>query len=371
MPSNSAALLPSPGADLVVGPVEVPEPGPGELLVRVRAVAVNPLDDVKQWTGDLMYRWLPYPAILGEDVAGDVAAVGGGVDRFRVGDRVVAYAVGMERGRRHGAEGGFQQHVVVRADLAAPVPAHLAAEQVVVLPLAVSTAATALFQRDHLALPHPSADPAPTGRVVVVWGGASSVGSNAVQLAVASGHRVATTASPRNHARMRELGAEIVVDRRSPTAVADLVAAIGDAEVAGVVAVGTGSAEPSVAVAIATGASRVALASPSVSFGSLPRGGRFGAAFVRTMSRLVAANVSLQLRARRRGVRARYVWGSSLMTNEVGPMLWSDHLPAALAEGRHVCAPEAEVVGEGLEQVQVALNRLREGVSARKLVVLL
>jgi hypothetical protein len=90
---------------------------------------------------------------------------------------------------------------------------------------------------------------------------------------------------------------------------------------------------------------------------------------VRTMSRLVAANVALQLRARRAGVTARYVWGSSLMTNEVGPMLWEDYLPGALAAGRHVCAPAPEVVGEGLEAIQPALDRVRAGVSARKLVV--
>ncbi|WP_285035502.1 zinc-binding alcohol dehydrogenase family protein [Plantibacter sp. ME-Dv--P-095] len=369
MSTNTAAWLPAHRADLVVGPAAMHEPGPGELLLRNRAVAVNPLDEVKQWTGNLMYRWLPSPAVLGEDVAGEVVAIGQGVHRFAVGDRVVAYAVGMERGRRHEAEGGFQQYTVVRADLAAPIPADLRDEDAVVLPLAISTAATALFQADHLALPHPSEHPSPTGTIVVVWGGATSVGSNAIQLAVASGHRVATTASPHNHDRMRALGAEIVLDYRSPSVVADLIGALAGSDVAGVLAVGTGSAEPSVAVAAATGARRVALASPSVSFGSLPRRGGPSLAFVRTMSRLVAANVALQLRARRAGVTARYVWGSSLMTNEVGPMLWEDYLPGALAAGRHVCAPAPEVVGEGLEAIQPALDRVRAGVSARKLVV--
>ncbi|MCS5732828.1 zinc-binding alcohol dehydrogenase family protein [Herbiconiux daphne] len=369
MPQNSAAWLPSARADLVVGPADRREPGPGELVIRNRAVAVNPLDELKQWTGDLMYRWLPSPAILGEDVAGEVAAVGAGVDRFAVGDRVVAYAVGMERGRRHEAEGGFQLFTVVREDLAARMPDDLAFEQAAVLPLALSTAATALFQRDHLALPHPSAVPVPTGRTVVIWGGSTSVGSNAIQLAAASGHRVVTTASPRNHDRLRELGADLAIDYRSPRALADVVSAVGGADVAGVLAVGRGSAEPSVAVAAATGARRVALASPSVSFGALPRRAGPSAAFVRTMTALVARNIALQVSARRAGVRARYVWGSSLMTNDVGPMLWRDYLPAALAEGRHVCAPTAEVVGDGLESVQPALDRLRAGVSARKLVV--
>lgn len=371
MPSNTAAWLRASRSDLVVGPARLHEPGPGELLIRTRAVAVNPLDEVKQWTGDLMYRWLPTPAILGEDVAGEVVAVGSGVDRFEVGDRVVAYAVGMERGRRHEAEGGFQSFTVVRDDLAAPIPTGMEYAEAVVLPLAVSTAASALFQQDHLALPHPTAAPVANGRTVVVWGGSTSVGSNAVQLAVASGHRVVATASPRNHTAVRALGADVVLDYRSPSVVADLVDAIGGAEVAGVVAVGTGSSEPAVAVAAATGARRVALMSPSVSFGQLPRRAGPSTAFVGVISRLVRDNVALQLRARRRGIRARYVWGSSLMTNEVGPMLWRDYLPAALAEDRHRPAPAPEIVGEGLESVQTALDRLRAGVSARKLVVLL
>lgn len=369
MSMNAAAWLPEPHADLVVAPAQMHEPGSGELLIRTHAIAVNPLDEIKQWTGNVMYRWLPSPSILGEDVAGEVVALGPGVDRFAVGDRVIAYAVGMERGRRHEAEGGFQLFTVVRADLAAPLAPHLSYDDAVVLPLAVSTAATALFQKDHLGLAHPTADPAPTGRWVVIWGGSTSVGSNAIQLAVASGHRVATTASPHNHDRMRELGAEIVLDYRSPSVVADMIAALGAQEVAGVLAVGTGSAEPCVAVAAASGARRVALASPSVSMGSLPRRRGLSRTFVRTMTRLVTGNIALQISARRRGIRARYVWGSTLMTNEVGPMLWRDYLPTALAERRHVCAPVPEVVGEGLESVQVALDRLHAGVSARKLVV--
>ncbi|PPF69687.1 zinc-binding alcohol dehydrogenase family protein [Rathayibacter sp. AY1E6] len=369
MPENAAALLTAPRADLVVRPAPMPVSGPGEVLLRNGALAVNPVDEMKQWTGDLMFRWVPYPAVLGEDVAGVVEAVGPGVTRFAVGDRVVAYAVGMERGRRNRDEGAFQEYTVVREDLAAPIPDRLGFEEAAVLPLAVSTAATALFQRDHLALPHPSVPVRPTGRTVVVWGGTTSVGSNAIQLAVASGHRVATTASPRNHERMRELGAEIVLDYRGPSVVADLVAALAGHEVAGVLAIGTGSGAPSVAVAAGTGARRVALASPSVSFGSLPRRRGVSAAFVRTMLRVVGGTAALQIAARRRGIRARFVWGGSLMTNEVGPMLWRDHLPAALAEGRHVCAPAPEVVGEGLAALQPALDRLHEGVSAVKLVV--
>src|SRR4051794_16745559 len=97
MPTNSAAWLSAPYADLTVGDAPYTAASAGELVIRNRAVAVNPLDDVKQSTGDLMYSWLPHPAILGEDVAGEVVDVGPGVTGFAVGDRVIAYAVGMEK----------------------------------------------------------------------------------------------------------------------------------------------------------------------------------------------------------------------------------------------------------------------------------
>jgi NADPH:quinone reductase-like Zn-dependent oxidoreductase len=372
VPQNNAAWLPAKRADLQVGPAPFPTAGEGELVVRNRAVAVNPLDTVKQSTGDLMYRWLPYPSVLGEDVAGEVVEVGAGVTGFAVGDRVLGYAVGMEKSRTSAAEGGFQEYTVVLAKLAARIPDKLAFEQAAVLPLAMSTAASALLQTDQLGLVHPSADPAPTGETLLVWGGSTSVGSNAIQLAVAAGYDVITTASPRNHDYVRGLGARLALDYASPTVVDDLVRALEGSTFAGALAVGTGSAEPTVAVASRVhGRRRVVLASPSVSFGDLPRKAGPSAAAVSTLSRLVWANVALQVRSRLHGVKTGYVWGSTLMDNEVGPALFRDFLPQALADGRYAAAPPAEVVGHGLASIQPALDALRTGVSARKLVVTL
>jgi NADPH:quinone reductase-like Zn-dependent oxidoreductase len=370
-PSNRAAVLGAAYADLEVRQVEYRHPGPGELVIRNRAVAINPLDAVKQGTGNMMYGWLPYPTVLGEDVAGEVVEIGSGVTRFTVGDRVFAYAVGMEKGRDPIAEGGFQQYTVVRELLAAPIPASMSFEQAAVLPLAVSTAASALFQRDQLGLRFPTAGDGRTGQTVVVWGGSTSVGNNAIQLAAAAGYDVVTTASPHNHDRMRRLGATAVFDYASPTAVRDLVAALAGKPVAGVFAIGTGSAEPSLAIAIATRAKRVALASPSVSLGRIPRSPGLNGEFIRVIAALVGRTTALQVRSRLRGIRTRFVWGSTLMTNEVGPMLWGQFLPSALADGRFVSAPAAEVVGSTLGDVQGAIDLLRKGVSAKKLVVTL
>ncbi|MEF2977044.1 zinc-binding alcohol dehydrogenase family protein [Subtercola sp. YIM 133946] len=376
-PRNQAAWLDGPFAALTVRPAPYTAPDPDEIVIRNRAIAVNPLDEIKQATGNLMYRWLPYPSVLGEDVAGEVVEVGSAVTRFSVGDRVLAYVVGMEKGRNHQPEGGFQLYSVARAMLAAPLPESLSFEQAAVLPLAVSTAASALFQSDQLGLRHPvpvpPAEAAPAGgrEAVVVWGGSTSVGSNAIQLARAAGYEVVTTASPHNHDVVRRLGASHVFDYASPTAVRDIAAVLAGVTVAGVFAAGTGSAEPAVAVAIATGATRVSLASPSVSLGGLPQRRGPSRALLRVGVGMIGGNVALQVRCRRRGIRARFVWGSSLMTNEVGPMLWQRFLPAALADGRYLAAPAPHVVGLGLDQVQPALAALRRGVSARKLVVTL
>ncbi|PPF66541.1 Zn-dependent oxidoreductase [Clavibacter michiganensis] len=371
MPTESAAWLASSAADLTVSPAPRTAPRAGEVAIRVRAVAINPLDTMKQHMGDLMYRWLPHPAVLGEDVAGVVEEVGPGVTRFAVGDRVVAYAVGMEKGRRHAPEGGFQSRTIVRTDLAAPIPDAMRFEDAAVLPLGISTAASGLFGAGQLALRHPDASTPPTGETVVVWGGSTSVGLNAIQLAVAAGYDVVTTASPRNHELVLALGAGRAFDYRSPTAVRDIVTHLAESgrRVAGVLAIGTGSGGPAVEIAIATGARRVSMASPPVAFDTLPRGGRIGLPLVRLGIRMGTATPALMLRARVHGIRATFIWGSALMHDGVGSMLWERFLPAALAEGRYVAAPEAEVVGTGLAAIQPAMDRLRAGVSARKLVV--
>lgn len=382
MISNSAAWIEAPFADLVVRPSPVPTPGPGQVVVEVRAVAVNPLDAIVQSNGRLMYRWLDYPVVLGEDVAGTVVAVGEGAPRFAVGDRVVAYATGLEKGRDHVSGGGFQHLVAVDEALAAPLPDEVAFEDAVVLPLALSTAAAALFEQsqlglDHTRLDHAAPDPettvgAPRGdEIVVVWGGTTSVGSNAVQLARAAGYRVVTTASARHHDTMRALGAEAVFDYRDDDVVSSVVAATQGARVVGVVAIAVGSAEPCVEIAARTGARRVALTSPSVSFYDQPR--RPGLAWSRVglMTRLVWSNVALQARCLRHGVRARFVWGSVIASSPVGPAVWSGYLPRALADGRHRMAPRPRVVGTDLGALQGAIDMMRGGVSAQKLVVTL
>ena len=241
--------------------------------------------------------------------------------------------------------GAFQHYVVLLAYMASPIPDSLSFAKAAVLPLQLSTAATGLFQKDGLGLALPTANPTPRNETVLVWGGSTGVGCNAIQLARSAGYRVVATASPHNFDLLRRLGASAVVDRHSPSAVDDLVTAIGQGPLAGSLAIGAGSLPKVMQVAArAPGARRVSSAAPGL------------------VTRL------LSLRAPT-GVTVSGIWGGSLKDNEVGPAIYADFLPTALASGAYQAAPPAEIVGDGLEAIPAGLKRLRRGVSARKLVV--
>lgn len=372
MSDNTAAWIDSPYANLAVREAPMPTPGPGQLVVEVRAVAVNPLDAIIQSNGAVMYGWLDYPVILGEDVAGVVVEIGEGVRGFAVGDRVVAYAMGLEKGRDAVSGSGFQAYVAVDAGVTALLPTAVAFEDAVVLPLAVSTAAAGLFEKDQLGLEYSRlGSAAPRDEVVVIWGGATAVGGNAIQLARAAGYRVVTTASPKNHDRMRRLGADAVFDYRDRDAAVRIIEEVGGARVAGVLAIAVGSAEPCLRIARATGATRIAMASPPVSFYDQPRRRGLSLARIRLFLTLGTRTALLQVRSRVRGITPSFVWGSAIATSSVGPAVWGGYLPTALASGDHQLYPEPRIAGEGLAAIQPAIDTLRGGVSAQKLVITL
>ena len=372
MPENHALWLNAKRAPLAIGSAPYTPPRANEIVVRARAVAVNPMDRLQQTMGDLFTPWKTYPFVVGSDVAGEVVEVGGGVTRFRVGDRVVGFAAGSDKLRDRAAEGAFQHYVVLLAHMASPIPDALSFEDASVLPLGLSTAACGLFQKDFLAMSAPSAAPVRTGKTLLVWGGSTSVGSNAIQLAVAAGYDVVTTASPRNFDYVKSLGAREAFDYRSKTVLADIVRALKGREIAGALAIGVGSAAACIDIVGACEGNRfVAMATPPTSFDNVPAGrGRLWR-LVPALARMLGGVAAQTLKARRRGVRAKMIWGSTLIANEVGPMIFEAFLPAALAEARFVAAPRPTVIGAGLAKIPAALEKQRLGVSASKLVVTL
>jgi len=371
-PANTALWLTAKRAAWEVAPAPYTAPRPNEIVIKNHAIAMNPVDWMMQPIGGLIFPWIKYPFILGSDVAGEVIEVGSAVTHFRSGDRVVGHAVGADKMRNAAAESGFQNYTVLLAHMAAPIPEAMPYENAVVLPLGLSTAACGLFQKDQLALAYPSAHPEPQHKTLLIWGGSTSVGSNAIQLAVAAGYDVITTASPRNFDYVKALGAHAVFDYRSASVVADVIAALQDRTCAGALAIGIGSAEACLAVVHACrGNKAVAIATPSVSFDTAPEGKGGTLWLIRTIGRLMAANIPLMTKAQLRGIRTKFIFGSSLQGDEVGPMIYRSFLPDALAEGRYAAAPDPMVVGRGLDKIVSALDHQKKGVSAKKVVVLL
>ncbi len=370
VPTNTAAWIKRKHAKLETGPAPYTAPGTDQIVVRNRAVAINPLDWIIQVGGSGLYGWLDYPTVLGTDVAGEVVEVGASVTRFHVGDRVLGNAVGTDKDSNSAAEGAYQQYTVVLERMACAIPDTMPFEDAAVLPLAVSTASSGLFQQDQLGLTLPSEGAKATGKTVLVWGGSTSVGSNAIQLAVAAGYDVITTASPRNFDHVIALGASRAFDYASPTVLADVVDALSGRTLAGAIALGeTGAASCVRIVAQCEGTKFVAIASPPVSFNSLADGGRLDR--LRVLRRLVGSNIALQVAARSRGVAIKYIYGTSLKSNDVSTAIYRDFLPAALAQGRYVAAPKPLIVGHGVQDFQKAMDLQIKGVSASKLVVTL
>ncbi|KAI4254415.1 MAG: hypothetical protein LQ352_003117 [Teloschistes flavicans] len=367
MPSNEAAYLCAKSANpLEVKSAPYTPPGEKEIVVKNGAVAINPVEWGKQLLGDLMFSWIKYPFVLGSDLAGEVVEVGKGVTRFKPGDRVLGHAVGMDARSNRSAEGAFQLYTVVRTNLAAPIPASMSYETACVLPLCLSTAACALFQKNYLALQYPSVTPKSTGNVLIVWGGSTSVGSNAIQLGVAAGYEVFTTASPKNFEYVKRLGASRVWDYHSDTTVHDILTALGDIPIVGAVAIGNGSVEACINI-VAAAKGRKFVAQASVPWPETLPSSTLGT--VGLMFSFVWSNIAVWFKSKMKRVETKFFFGSDLMVNEVSSAIYEDYLPAALEEGKYSAAPEPQVVGKGLENVQEALNLNIKGVSAKKLIV--
>lgn len=335
--TNRAAFLTGPDAQpLSIGPSPMPTPGPNDIVVHAKAYAINPLE-VKMQQHALFP--ITYPMVPGNDVTGTVQAVGSNVTRFAPGDR----AAGQGRSflTREDADGAFQEYARLDASFAVHVPERMPWTSGVVLPTAMTTSAAGLFAADILALRIPSPNERPplhsAGKTVLVWGGASSVGTSVIQLAHLAGARVVATCSPRNAELCRSLGADHVVDYNAPTAIDDVVDLLRDADVPGAYDAIGGAATGQCAAVLAR----------------LPNAGK---------------TVGTTLPPPPEVPDAKPVWSPAFMPSEDGAkfLAWMQSL---LDEGVFKAAPETQVVGKGLESLQGAMDLLARGVSAKKIVV--
>src|SRR5436190_4191987 len=185
---------------------DVPQPGAGEILVKVAAAGVN--------RPDVMQRQGLYPPpkgatdIPGLEIAGEVVALGTGVRRHKIGDNVMALVVG----------GGYAEYCPAHESQALPIPGPFSAIEAAAVPETFFTVWHNVFERGRLQ----------AGETLLVHGGSSGIGTTAIQLAKASGARVITTAgSAEKCAACRGLGADVAVNYKSEDFVAATRAATG------------------------------------------------------------------------------------------------------------------------------------------------
>lgn len=182
-----------------VGDLPKPEAGPGHVLVKVHAVALNPIDVYIR--SGMVAMPLSYPYVIGCDLAGTVEEVGLGASRFKVGDRVWGSNQGLL-----GRQGVAAEYASVGAEWLYPTPDTLSDREAAAMALAGITAHLGLFRFARLA----------PGESVYVPGGSGGVGSFAVQMAKAVGARVATSAgSPERVEFCKSIGADLALNYKT------------------------------------------------------------------------------------------------------------------------------------------------------------
>ncbi|KAF2150276.1 putative quinone oxidoreductase [Myriangium duriaei CBS 260.36] len=342
---NQAAYLDAPGTKLTLRQAPMPTPGPGEIVVKNHAIAINPLDTHQVAIGVFVQQW---PAVIGCDVAGEVHDVGAGVS-FLKGDRVIGHAINLVTGRP--SDGTYQHYTIVRADKAAILPDHITFDRGVVIPFAIEAAVCALCAKTPgvampgvatpaLSLPFPALGHIdPIGNILVVYGASSSVGSMAVQLASsAMGIHVIALCGAKNAKSVSMLGATEVFDHRDPDVVSKVVDAVKQ----------SGDDFVGIFDAVST---EYTYARDLKILENLD-GGHL--ATVHPPPSDVPENVKS---------------GMIFAVNDIAGPVYRNFVTSALESGQLKPWPPARVVGKGLVCINEALELLKTGVSATKLVV--
>ncbi|KAL8834086.1 MAG: hypothetical protein Q9170_003922 [Blastenia crenularia] len=243
----------------------------------------------------------------------------------------------MDKRSNKSAEGAFQQYTVIRENLA--IPASMPYEAACVLPLCLSTAACALYQKDYLALQPPSANPTPDDEILLIWGGSTSVGKTWSKGGLG-------LEDSNSHTRYHRGSA-------APT-------------ISWAIAIGNRSIQACIAIIGASNGKKF-VARASVDWPEKMPQNTMG--MIELVFSFVWSNISTWFTAKRKGVATKFIFGSDLMANEVSQIINEDFLPFASANGKYHAVPEPQIVGKGLEHVQEALDLNMKGVSAKRVVV--
>jgi NADPH:quinone reductase-like Zn-dependent oxidoreductase len=189
-----AMTIETAGAAMIPGDIPKPVAAAGQVLVRIHASGVNPLD-AKIAAGKAAHARMPLPAVLGIDMAGVVEAVGPGVTTFAPGDAVFGMTGGVG-----GVQGSLAEYAAVDADLLAHAPRSISLREAAALPLAFITAWEGLVDRARVQ----------AGQSVLVQGGAGGVGRMVIQLALARGAQVTATGRASQREAIESMGARFI-----------------------------------------------------------------------------------------------------------------------------------------------------------------
>ena len=192
--------------------IEEPQPGPGQVRVSLRVASLNPVD-WKLASGALSAWRGTGEHLVGVDGAGVVDALGDGVSAVKVGDAVAWHA-------NLNSQGVLAEYAVADAHVLSTIPPGVSFEAAAAIPCAGMTAYQALIRKAKLQ----------PGETVLVQGAGGAVGGFAIQIARHAGARVIALARPEQDERVRQLGADVVIDRREP----DLTARIREITTDGV-----------------------------------------------------------------------------------------------------------------------------------------
>ncbi|MCJ1363200.1 hypothetical protein MMC16_002307 [Acarospora aff. strigata] len=336
-----AAIIRSKGSALEVTHRPTPTPGPNDLLIEVKSIALNPIDWAQR---DYGFALASYPAVLGSDIAGTVLSTGSAVasDAPKPGTRVAAFApCFFVQGAPN--YGGFQTRVLVPAANAVPLPPGMSFNEASLLPMAVATAWSAWYT---LGLPRDTAYTAADKKGMQVWGGASSIGSAAVQLAKSMGFSVYVTASEKHHAYLKGLGATRVFDYRGQGVVGRIVEAAKED-----------------GVRIQMGFDGVGQLESCLEILKELKG--------EGTAKLASATPLSEDSPKVQGVEVKFVAASEdeKERTEFFHFIFRVWLKEKLEKGEFVPSPKIQVVAGGLESAQRGLDELKMGVSGVKLVL--
>jgi len=346
--STQAIVVEKPG-HAVKAEVPIPKLRDDYILVKVKAVALNPTD----WKH--VDKIADKGSRIGCDYAGIVEEVGSKVTKgLKKGDRVAGICHGGNQ--VHHEDGAFGEIITAKGDLQIKIPDNLSFEEAATLGVGITTVGQALYQSLQLPLPD---KPSSEKKFVLIYGGSSATGALAIQYAKLSGFTVITTNSPHNNDYVKSLGAEAAFDYKSPTCSQDIKKYTQDSLTFALDCISEGSS-PSITV------SSLSSSSPSTYTTILP----VKAEEVAAMNSKVVSKFTLgytvigeSFKVRDREVPAKPE------DFEFGKMFW-ELSRELLAQGKiKVHKPSVNKYGKGLEGVIEGMKAMKEGkVSGEKLV---